>query len=84
MVPSEADITAILTEIARAELMLDRELPSNGDLAERLDSVQRLTLVVAIEDRFRICFAPEDEEQARTLADVVAIVRRRLEEQAGA
>ena len=39
-----------------------------------------LSLVVAIEDHFEICFEPEDDELARTLDDVVRIVTMRLEE----
>ena len=43
-----------------------------------------LALVVAIEDQLRICFEPEDDEQAVTLDDVVRIVSRRLAEKAEA
>ena len=42
--------------------------------------MQRLTLVVAIEDTFEICFEPEDDEAIVTLDDVVATVHRRLAE----
>ena len=50
-----------------------------GDLADALDSVQRLTLVVAIEDHFQISFDPEDEGDARTIDGVVSLVMRKLE-----
>ena len=40
--------------------------------------MQRLTLVVGIEDHFEICFEPEDDEQALTLGDVTRIVCLRL------
>jgi acyl carrier protein len=40
--------------------------------------VQRLTLVVAIEDHFSLAFAPEDDEAVRSLDDVVALVARGL------
>ena len=68
-----AGVRAAIAEIARRELRLQGELPP-GDLADVLDSVQRLTLVVAIEDHFQICFDPEDEGAARTLDGVVALV----------
>jgi acyl carrier protein len=58
---------------------LDRATLPDGPLDEHLDSVQRLTLVVAVEDHFGICFEPEDDEEARTLDDVVRIVQRHLE-----
>ncbi len=48
------------------------------DLAAELDSVQRLTLVVAIEDAFSICFDPDDEEGVITTDDVVALVQRKI------
>lgn len=66
-----------IEELARTELSWDGPLPQ-GDLAEHLDSVQRLTLVVAIEDTFEICFEPEDDASATTLDDVVGVVVRRL------
>ena len=68
-----------LHALARKELKLT-ELPE-GDLAEHLDSVERLTLVVAIEDHFRITLEPADEELVNTLDDVVALVHRKLAEQ---
>ncbi len=65
--------------LARTELSLEHDLPA-GDLGESLDSVQRLTLVVAIEDHFAICFDPEDEEGASTLDEVVALVAKKRAE----
>lgn len=53
-------------------------LDASGDLSEQLDSVQRLTLVVALEDEFRICFEPEDEQEIRTLEQVVALVTAKV------
>lgn len=53
--------------------------PPEGDLAESLDSVQRLTLVVALEDRFEICFEPADEVEVRTMDDVLALIRLKLD-----
>jgi acyl carrier protein len=73
-----ATIRARILELARSELGLQGELP-DGDLAEHLDSVQRLTLVVAIEDTFEVVLEPEDEEAVVTLDDVVAVVARALE-----
>ena len=49
-----------LAHLAETELGMDAGL-TKGGLADQLDSVARLTLVVAIEDHFKICFEPEDE-----------------------
>ncbi|HET6346371.1 MAG TPA: phosphopantetheine-binding protein [Myxococcota bacterium] len=50
------------------------------DLA--LDSVHQLTFIVELENRFRICFDPDDEQGLRTLGDVARLVARRLQVQA--
>ena len=66
-----------LKELAASELALDAGL-TPGDLADQLDSVARLTLVVAIEDHFKICFDPEDEEDIHTVEQLVALIHRKL------
>ena len=71
-------VLATIQELATRELRLQGALPA-GDLADALDSVQRLTLVVAIEDHFKISFAPEDDGDARTFDGVVSLVMRKLE-----
>lgn len=82
MISADINIYEVISEIARAELRLEGPLPE-GDLSERLDSVQRLTLVVALEDRFGVCFEPEDDESVRTVEDVVRVIRAKLEAQGG-
>lgn len=54
------------------------------DLAGQLDSMQRLTLVVAVEDHFRVCLDPEDEQRIRSLDDLVAAVAAKRAEQSPA
>ena len=81
---TSADIRSTIEAIARRELRTDSTLPSDAPLAEHLDSIQRLSLVVAIEDHFEVCFEPEDDEAAETLDDVVRIVAARVEEQRNA
>ena len=68
------EVHAAISSIAQTELGFEGPLPT-GDLAEHLDSMQRLTLVVAIEDRFKICFEPEDEIEIRTMDDVIRLVK---------
>ena len=71
-------IRSQIVTIARTELRRKDGLPANAQLAEHLDSIQRLSLVVAIEDHFEVAFEPEDDELAHTLDDVVNVVARRL------
>ena len=70
-------IQQALAELAEKELGFSTGLHA-GDLADQLDSVARLTLVVAIEDHFEICFEPEDEEQIHTLEQLVDLIQKKL------
>lgn len=73
-----AEVRRILAEeVGRREAVL----PSHRlDADLQLDSVQLLTLVVGLENRFRIALAEEDAAQVRTVADLVALVERRRRE----
>jgi acyl carrier protein len=44
----------------------------------RLDSIRLLTLAAEVENRFRIFLDEADEMAIETVADLVAIVRRKL------
>jgi len=69
----------IRTELERlAREKLSAAAPVGGDLVDSLDSVQRLTLVVAIEDHFEICFDPEDEERIVSIDDIVSVIHGKL------
>jgi len=46
-------------------------------LASRLDSLALLSLVVAVEDRFRIALADDDAAAARSLSDLARLVAAR-------
>jgi len=72
-----ADIRSQLEVLVKTKLRFEGNL-NEGELAEQLDSVQRLTLVVAIEDHFEICFEPEDEERIRGLDDLVSTIEAKL------
>ena len=76
---TRSEIQDTLHRIAGRELSWDGDLP-DGDLSEVLDSVQRLTFVVALEDHFEVCFEPEEESQIRTVDHVVALIQRKLAE----
>ena len=73
----EAAVKAAIEEIARRELHIQGEL-TGGDLSELLDSIQRLTLVVAIEDHFEVVLEPEEEATITTIDDVARLVAGKL------
>lgn len=76
----DPEILDTLRSVARDELGLDRPVEPDAELARdlELDSMTAIALVVAIEDRFRICL-PDDELAAiRRVDELVALVARRL------
>jgi acyl carrier protein len=44
----------------------------------KLDSIQQLTLVVELENRFRVAFGQGDETGIENVGDVVDLIERRL------
>lgn len=68
-----------IRRVAREELGLSREVRAEDDLVTdlQLDSVGLLTLVVGLEDRFRIALAEEDAAGVRTVRDLAALVAAR-------
>ena len=52
---------------------------SNQPLSEQLDSMQRLSLMVAIEDHFEIIFEPEEEQEitgVQSLLEMIELKRQ--------
>ena len=75
----------VLVEIGRLlhdELGLSRDARPDDDLVTdlQLDSVGLLTLVVGLEDRFRVALREEDAAAVRTVRDLATLVIRRREE----
>ena len=70
-------IHTILKTLAEEELSWE-SLPS-GSFSQTLDSMQRMSLVVAIEDHFLICFDPEDEEEIDNLDSLIDMIFHKLE-----
>ena len=69
----------VLQEIARIvhdELGVARAPKPSDDLVTdlQLDSVNLLTLVVGLEDRFRVALEEEDAAKVRTVHDLAALV----------
>lgn len=65
-----------IRELARSELE-DDEPVADEDLVAQLDSVQFTTVLVAVEDDFRIRIGEEDELAMRSFEDLVTLVAER-------
>ena len=73
---TDAEILDSLKHLVRDKLKTEAKL--DGDLADHLDSIQRLTLVVAIEDHFKICFDESDEAEITDLDALVHAIKTKL------
>ncbi len=73
------EVLAEIRRVLRDELGLAREALPDDDLVSdlQLDSVGLLTLVVGLEDRFRVALAEEDAAAVRTVRDLAALVEGR-------
>ena len=71
-----ANIHSILKEIAKEELNWEQDLPTTS-LSQSLDSMQKMSLVVAIEDRFEICFEPEEEEAIDSIEQLIQFIQEK-------
>jgi acyl carrier protein len=73
----EAAVAAEILRIAREELRLDA-VPAPGEaIGASLDSLALLSLVVAVEDRFRVILTEDDAAGAHTLEDLARLVAAR-------
>lgn len=81
---TRAEIFERLQQIVRDGLgettPLTPETDLLGDL--QLDSVKQLELIVEIENTFEICFEPEEEHGLATVAELVALIEKRIQEDA--
>ena len=73
---TDAELLDSLEHLVRDKLKTEAKL--DGDLADHLDSIQRLTLVVAIEDHFEICFDESDEAEITDLDALVRVIKSKL------
>lgn len=72
--------------VAREHLDYQGEVTPELELVQAmaLDSVRMLTLVVEVENHFDVCLEEGDEQNVVTVADLVALLRTRLEQAAEA
>lgn len=81
-----AGILDVVRGVVRRDLACEQPVEEASDLLGdlQLDSLQRLTLAVELENHFELCFDPEDEEGLATIGDVVDLIERQLAEVADA
>jgi acyl carrier protein len=75
-------VFAEIARVLRDELQLAKAIQPTDDLAAdlQLDSVSLLTLVVELENRFRVALNEEDAADIHTVAELAALVVRRTRE----
>jgi acyl carrier protein len=78
MTDREQRVAAEIVRLAREQLGYRGPLDGTASpLAGQLDSLVLLSLVVAVEDRFRIALADDDAAATRTLEDLARLVTER-------
>ena len=60
------------------EILGVEEIP-NGNIRETLDSMNRLALMVEIEDHFLIAFEPEEEDAIQSFEDLVKCIDQKIQ-----
>jgi len=80
----DARILAGIAAVAREHLDFEGELRRDVPIIDslRLDSLRLLTLVVEIENHFRVCLEEGSEARIHTVGDLVDTIRRELERNA--
>lgn len=77
MTPAEAEVAAAIRLLVAEHLPAGARFGDDEELAGRLDSMQLLVLVTAVEDRFRVVLTPDDAAVTRSLADLAQLVSSR-------
>jgi acyl carrier protein len=77
---TESKILEGVEQVLREHLQISSPIRPETDLFQdlELDSLKQLTLVVELENQFRICFDEGDEEGLRTIGDVVELIAHRI------
>ena len=77
--PSVVEVVEATGAIIRAEVDSKAVVGPESDLLRdlRLDSISLMTLVVGLEDRFRVTLSEEDSEGVRTVGELAALVVRK-------
>ncbi len=80
MVEDDGHVLAEIAEVARTHLAWTGPLSRDMPLVETfgLDSVRQLTLIMEIENRFRIRLDEQDEASLVTVGDLLDLIGRRI------
>jgi acyl carrier protein len=80
-VPERGEVVAVIGRVLRDEIGISRAIRPEDDLLTdlQLDSVGILTLVVGLEDHFRVALAEQDAASVRTVDDLATLVAARAE-----
>ncbi|BDG03075.1 phosphopantetheine-binding protein [Anaeromyxobacter oryzae] len=73
----ERRVAEEIVRLAREDLGLEAPDRAGEPLAAALDSLALLSLVVAVEDRFRVILGDDDAAGTRTLEDLARLVTAR-------
>jgi acyl carrier protein len=75
------EVIAVIGRVLHDEVGLRRAVRAEDDLLTdlQLDSVGLLTLVVGLEDHFRVALAEQDAAAVRTVGDLASLVAARAE-----
>ena len=76
------EVVSEIARVLRDDLGLSRQPRQEDDLVNdlQLDSVGLLTLVVGLEDHFRVALKEEDAAAVRTVGDLASLVHKRQQE----
>ena len=74
------DVLEGVRSVLRTHLAVVGPVEPETDLTEelQLDSLGQLTLIVELENHFRICIDGSDERAIETVGDVVGVVEKQL------
>lgn len=77
---TENQILDDVRKVFKDHLQISSPVGLETDLFQdlELDSLKQLTLVVELENQFRICFDEGEEEGLRTIGDVVEFIENRI------
>jgi acyl carrier protein len=75
----ERRVAAEIVRLAQEELGIAHADAGGAPLSTALDSLQLLSLVVAVEDRFRVILTDDDAAGTRTLEDLARLVAARAD-----
>ena len=79
MTVRESAVAAEILRIAHDDLGIEGQPDAAEALQGALDSLQLLSLVVAVEDRFRIVLEDDDAARATSVEDLARIVAARAD-----